>query len=283
MPHQIGYVANNGDYASAHYELLKTIKEFAVSCGWQVLRWIEPVNGAGHSEVILKGVGYSGAEEIFVGLATYESVTADYYNLVAATMVGYVPENDFYAQPGGVYSGVPAHNQRIDYWLTVNPQRIAAALKVGTPVYESFYIGKFFPYGRPDQYPYPVVCGGMLNGTPATRFSDATHSIPYAGNRANLKLRNAVGWIQPYGYPWGSPLATAGTLLRDTGGIYTPMPVELHDNTHNLYGFLDGIFYISGFNNVVENTFSYAGHDFVVMQDVWRTGHNSYYALRLDA
>lgn len=281
MPHEIGYADNSGAYGSAHYEFVKRIKTYAESCGWQVLRWVEPdpVNNIA-AEVILKGMGYSGAEEIFVGVISYQNVNADYYNLCVGVFTGYVPENGFYAQPGGVYSGVPAHNQRIDYWLTVNPQRIACAMKVGTPVYESFYIGKFFPYGRPDQYPYPVVCGGMLDGAAAVRFSDISHSIPYSGNRAALKLRIPTGWIQPYGYPWYSPLTGINSMLRDTGGIYTPIPIQLH--LGNLWGYLDGIFYISGFDNVVENTFTYDGKIFLVMQDVYRTGHANYYALRLD-
>lgn len=283
MPHEIGYVDNSGAYGSAHYEFVKRIKTYAESYGWQVLRWVEPdpVNNIA-AEVILKGMGYSGAEEIFVGVISYQNVNADYYNLCVGVFTGYVPENGFYAQPGGVYSGVPAHNQRIDYWLTVNPQRIACAMKVGTPVYESFYVGKFFPYGRPDQYPYPVVCGGMLNGAAAVRFSDTAHSIPYAGGRANMLMRNSVFWLQPVCYPWGSPLTAGGSIIRDTGGVYMPQPIVLHDNGSNLWGYLDGIYHISGFDNVVENTFSYEWHDFVVMQDTYRTGHVNYYALRLD-
>lgn len=61
----------------------------------------------------------------------------------------YISANSFDSQPGAIISGVPAHNQRIDYWLTVNPQHITMTLKVGTPVYESCYVGEFLPYARP--------------------------------------------------------------------------------------------------------------------------------------
>ncbi|STZ08602.1 Uncharacterised protein [Moraxella caprae] len=171
MPHDIGFVTAQ-DGKPAHYQMLQKIKDLALRSGdWQLLR--EDISTDNH-EIILKGRGYSQKEEIFVGVRTYQNPQADYYNLAVATFTGYVPSNPFDNQPSAKISGVPAHNQRIDYWLTVNPQRIACCMKVGTPVYEHFYIGKFLPYARPSQYPYPVVCAGMLNGTPTTRFSDTS-------------------------------------------------------------------------------------------------------------
>ncbi len=229
-------------------------------------------------------MGYSGEEEIFVGFRTYQDVGADYYNLVAATFTGYVASNTFDTQPGAALSGVPAHNNRIDYWLTLNPQRIALAMKVGTPVYESAYVGKMLPYARPSQYPYPVMCAGMLVGTPATRFSETNHSMPYKGQRANMLLRTNDGWIQPRCYPWSNTyLAGNAQNLRDTGSHYHLLPIELHDANSNCWGALDGIAYITGFNNAVENTLVADGNTWVVMQDVSRTGHTDYYAMRMDS
>lgn len=257
----------------------------AAGAAWEVLRYDDTV---ANRELILKGRGYTGTEEIFVGFRTYQNADADYYNLLAGAFTGYVPGNPFDNQPGAMLSGVPGHNQRIDYWLTLNPQRIALAMKVGTPVYESAYVGKMLPYGRPGQYPYPLVCGGMLNGAQTVRFSDTSHSGYFRGNRANLQLRTPGGWQQPLAYPWSNPfIAGSGgsdtqTQLRDTGGIYHPLPVELLDGSANLWGALDGIYYITGFDNTVESTFTIAGVDYVCIQDVSRTDHRSFYAMRLD-
>lgn len=284
MPHQIGFVDNTGGVL-AHYKMLETIKDFASANGWTVLRYDDTV---ANRKLILKGAGLSGEEEIFVGFRTYQDANADYYNLLVGVFTGYVAGNSFDTQPGARLSGVPAHNQRIDYWLTLNGQRIVLAMKVGTPVYESAYVGKCLPYGRPSQYPYPVVCGGMLTGAAATRFSDTSHSGYFKGNKANMALRSNDAWLQPYCYPWGntyiagSGTSSTNTNLRDTGGIYHLLPIELHDNTANLWGALDGIFYISGFDNAVENTLSIDGVTYVVIQDVARTGHTDYYAMRLD-
>lgn len=277
MPHAIGFVDNSGG-TLAHYKMLDKIREVAVASGfWTVMRYETSV---ANRELILKGKGFTGNEEIYVGISTYQDASADYYNLSVVTFTGYVPSNGFYSQPGARSSGVPAHNQRIDYWLTVNPQRIACCMKVGTPVYEHFYIGKFFPYARPSQYPYPIVCAGMLNGTPATRFSDSTHSMPYKGNRGNLGMRfNTGSYIQAECHPWGNDYLTGSKQLRDTYNNYPLLSILLMDSS-GVYGELDGIRHISGFNNVTENT---CGPDWVVFQDVWRTDFADYIALRLDA
>lgn len=277
MPHAIGFVDNSGG-TLAHYKMLDKIREVAVASGfWTVMRYDTSI---ANRELILKGQGYSGTEEIYIGVRTYQDASADYYNLCVATFTGYVASNTFDTQPGVRLSGVPAHNQRIDYWLTVNPQRIACCMKVGTPVYEHFYIGKFFPYARPSQYPYPIVCGGMLNGQTATRFSDNEHSMPYKGSRFNLAMRFNTGiYYTPESWPWNNGFIAGSSQLRDTNNYYPLLPIILSDS-NGIYGELDGVCYISGFNNVVENT---CGEDWVVLQDVSRTGFTDYIALKMDA
>jgi hypothetical protein len=277
MPHQIGFVDNST--MLAHYKMLETIKNFAAANGWTVLRYDDTV---ANRELILKGPGLSGLEEIFVGLRTYQDAGADYYNLLGGVFTGYVPANSFDTQPGAVLVGCPAHNNRIDYWLTLNAQRIVLAMKVGTPVYEHLYLGKFFPYSRPGQYPYPVLAGGMLVGAAAARFSETTHDFYLRGGSARGCVRTPGGWQNASFYPYGNAFLCGGSgQLRDTNDQYPLLPVEVYDSA-NIYGQLDGIHHISGFNNAVENTLTVGGRDYVVMQSVARTSHIDYYALRLD-
>lgn len=290
MPHQIGFVEAGGGKL-AHQKMLEVVATFAAANGWTVLRF--DTTQTKH-ELILKAPGLSGTEEIFVGLRTYENAGADYYNLTAAGFIGYVPSNAFDAQPGALMRGVPAHNNRIDYWLTLNGQRLILAMKVGTPVYESLYLGKILPYARPNQYPYPVAVGGMLQGAEtAARFSETSHSCWAFGstgrntgsNYDSLRLRfNDGQWRSVEAYPWNNEqYAGAGYNIRDTHGAYPLTPIILNDATSGLYGEFDGAFHISGFNNAVENTLEIGGEQYVVMQDVWRTGHINYYAIRMDA
>jgi len=302
MPHQIGFVAA-GSGKLAHQHIVVAVRDFAVANGWTLLRFSD--TGVDH-EVILRAPGLSGTEQIFLGLRTYQDAGADYYNLLGGVFTGYVAGNSFDTQPGAWLSGVPAHNNRIDYWLTLNGQRLVLAMKVGTPVYETCYLGKFLPYATPGQFPYPVVCGGSLNGAAATRFSEASHSMPFKGAgpsgtaRPGMRMRTVGGlWIQPWCWPWGlvdfsvSDLAGNTRALRDTNGSYPLLPLVLHDNSGigdatpavvgNVYGELDGVLYISGFDNAVENTLVLGGVTYVVMQDVARTGHTDYVAIRMDA
>ncbi len=248
---------------------------------WEELRYD---TASEDHELILKGKGLSGLESIYVGFRTYHSVGADYYNLVAASFTGFIDAYTFDNQPNAELSGVPAHNTRIDYWLSLNAQHIKMALKVGTPVYESAYVGKFLPYSRPSQFPHPIVNCGMLNGVPATRFSDTSYSMPYNGNVANMAMRDLMGnWINPNCYPYNNTYAITNSLIqRDTGGEYHLTPVEIY-NDDGIFGALDGIFHITGFNNTVENTITISGVTYVVIQDVYRTGFADYYAIRMDA
>lgn len=282
MAADIGFVTNGGSEGLAHWQMLLKIKTFAEAHGWTTLRYLNPSDGS-NRELIMKGTGLDGTKEIYVGFRTYHSVSSDYYNLSVAGFTGYVAGNSFDTQPGFVGSGIPAHNTRIDYWLAVNAQRVAFGLKVGTPVYESGYVGFFFPYATPSQYPYPLVVGGMLNGIPATRYSDTSHSMAYKGNRANLKMRFVDGsYKQPFTHPWGeSTYNEASYAERDVNGTYQLHPILLYDS-NNTYGELDGVYAITGFNNVVENTMTIGGVDYVVIQDVSRNSFADYYALRLN-
>lgn len=250
---------------------------------WEQLRY--DTSTANH-ELILKGKGLTGTEQIYVGFRTYQNADADYYNLVAMTATGYVAENTFDTQPGVKLSGIPAHNQAIQYWITLNAQRIALVMKVGTPVYEMAYVGKIFPYARPQQYPYPVICAGMLNGVSATKFSDTAHSMPWKGNRDNLQLRNLSGeWEKAYAYPYSNNWFNGyyNQALRDTGGYYHLIPIELYKPNTHIYGTLDGIYFITGFNNAVENYIVIDDITYIVFQDVWRTGFGDLFAMKMEA
>ncbi len=283
MAYEIGFVDNTGTEGLAHWQMLLKIKTFAEANGWTTLRYVIPTDGS-NRELIMRGVGLSGTEQIFIGFRSYHSVASDYYNLSVAAFTGYVGAAAFTSQPGYMESGVPAHNSRIDYWLCANAQRIVFGLKVGVGNYQSAYAGKFLPYGTPGQYPYPVAVFGMLNGVPATRYSDTNYSMGYKGyiaassayNGPNARIRDVMGtWQQAYSAPWN-----AGINLRETGGYYLGKRLALY-NPGNVWGELDGVRFISGFNQNVENTCVIDGVTNVVLRDVTRTGFGDYYLLEL--
>jgi hypothetical protein len=281
----VGFVDNS--VVLAHYAMLAEIKDFCEDNGWSILRYDD---ASFNRELIMAAPGYigpDGAVPAYVGVRTYHDVGNDYYNLSVAGFTGYVSGNTWATQPGFLECGVPAHNQRIDYWMTINDRRLAFALKVGTPVYESAYIGFALPYATPRQYPYPLFVGGMLVGAAATRFSETTHASYFYGNRNNCRLRFVDGsWLAPRIWPYqNAELMAGGTTdysMRPLNTHYPLMRMVMNNASNNVYGELEGVYAITGFDNVVENTLTVGGVQHVVIQDVARNGFNNYYALQLE-
>ncbi|MGC1547222.1 MAG: hypothetical protein WA777_01730 [Rhodanobacter sp.] len=291
MAYDVGYVDDSGSEGVAHWQFLLKIKALAEANGWTTLRYLNPApytDATVVRELILQGVGLSGTEQIFIGFRAWQSQTADYYNMSVAAFTGYVSANPFVSQPGYMESGFCAHNQRIDYWLVVNAQRIALALRIGAGAYQTAYVGKFLPYGTPSQYPYPVACIAMLNGAANTRYSDGSYGMGlkgYTGAGGNLnyygpncRIRDVAGtWQQAYCAPWQAGYYNA---TRDTGGFYVAKKIVLY-NTNNVWGELQGFRFISGFNQAVESTCAIDGKTNVVFRDVTRTGFQDYCLLEL--
>ena len=276
MGYAIGTVTKGGGN-DCHYQILGIIKTLAEANGWTTLRY-DTVSA--NREWIGKSLGLSGNEEIYIGIRTYQSVAGDYYNLLLGAFAGYVAGNTFDTQPGAQLSGVPAHNNAITYYMTMNAQRIAFMLKVGTPVYTHGYLGKFFPYARPAEFPNPLVCAGSFNGAELLRFSDTNQVFPYHGNTissyTNFYMRRPDGsWYQPAMWPFSHGFssnlssclagATTTNCQVSAGGYYQVEPIILHDRTatvgitNNVWGELDGVYFVSGFNNAVENVVQSGG------------------------
>lgn len=281
MGYAIGTLTKGGG-DDCHYQLLGVIKTLAEANGWVTLRYID---SGSNWELILKGEGLSGTEEIFIGFRCYQNVGADYYNINCGVFVGYVSGNDFDSQPGGQYYAMPAHNNAITYFITANAQRIVGCLRVGTPVYEHFYLGKGFPYFRPSEYPSFLICGGMLDANSDTRFSSTTQIFPYSGYRsstANNKLANrdqSGNWLRPNCYPYTNGATTVSALAAPQGfGTLVPAGdryqlesiIAYEDKSSpsdfdegNVWGELDGVYFCSGFNNSSENVVQEGGSSVV--------------------
>lgn len=267
----------------AHKKLLQTIKAMAIAEGWVVLRE-QAGTGVFGTEIIMKGVGLSGTDEIFIGMRTYQNVASDIYNIELAAFTGFIAGDAFNLQPNYMGSGIPAHNQLIEAWLTVNPQRISFTLKVGNPVYVMGYVGKYFPYAPPSQNPYPVTVMGMFaGGGQMFRYSDTQYRFPFALQGSpfmSLFVWHQGAWRNnPQCFPY------QGLTMRDTKGEYHLTPIEFLWGDNNtgacIMGRLDGLYHVSGYDNLVENTIDVAGVDHCCFINVTNTGFNDYYAQEL--
>ena len=158
MPFMSGQLT--GTTASpATYAFLDLVSNFAVSNGWEV---ITSNTATENHFYFLKGPGLTGEDPVYVGLDTYQSDSAGYYNIAIGCANGYLSTQTYYNQPQFKRIGIPLAYDRLSYWLHVNAQRIAFVCRVATSYYEHGYAGKFIPYFSPLQYPYPVFVGGMF-------------------------------------------------------------------------------------------------------------------------
>jgi hypothetical protein len=235
-------------------------------------------------EVIWKAPGISGTEEIYCGIKTYQSATSDYYNFEFGVFTGYIASNSFESQAGSSSMlGATLWNQDIDYWLVANGQRLMVVVKI-LDVYESFYLGKYLPYATPTQYPYPVCIWSSITSKAPTRYSDTTLVSGFKGTRSNFQIRTADGaWKTPDVYPYASVHQLRNTINLSTTavGYYGLHSLVISDNSPNVYGELDGVYYISGFNNATENTIVYGGITYICFRDRRSVGFNDYIAVRL--
>lgn len=288
-------MAYEQDTATDHIDLLARLRTFVESTIPLAQRY-NVQRGVVGSEVIWKAPGNSSTDEIFTGIKIYSDVSADYFNFKVNGFTGYVSGNTFETQPGGCTNGpggsridlgVPLYNHSLPYIFVANAQRLIVAINVNGQ-WESFYQGFMLPYATPNQWPYPLVVGAMLPSASATRYSDTTQSAWFKGNRVNLAMRFVDG-------NWRNPqiLSQLGThTLRNTAassgtseGYYGLHPLILSENVPgyvNDYGELDGVYFISGYQNTVGNTLTVDGIDYFVLSDVYRDGFKDYVAVRLN-
>jgi len=274
--------------ATDHYNLFtkfRTFVESTIPVGqrWVVLR----SSAATNREVIWKAPGATGTDEIFMGMVSYQDVGLDLYNLAVSSMTGYVSSNTIETQPGfSGHKGIPMWNQLINYWFIANASRAIIVTKIQN-VYTSCYIGKILPYATPGQYPYPVFAGGNIAPiglNTANRYSDTGYSSWFKGNAAGLRFVDGL-----YKSPNINPYYNKSITMRNTNnndavaaGYYSIFPLILmQDATSDVYGEFEGVFFITGFDNSVENTVTINAVNYVVIRDVFRTGFNDYMALRL--
>jgi hypothetical protein len=270
---------------TGHYALLAAIRDFVentlpVDERYTVLRAVDTGN---NHEVIWELPG-DGIQKIYCGLKTYQSIAADYYNFQIACFTGFVDSNSFETQPGiHTPRGIPLINTALQYWITADEYGFAFSAKIET-VYVHGIVQRYYSYSTPFQYPYPVICGGCLTTASATRYSETNYHAWFTGG-GYLVLRHPTGWTTPAVHPYSGSTNwnlrnTTENPTTEADGYYGLSPLLLSDNS-NAYGEVRNLYFISGYNNVVENTFTIAGDDYLVLRNIYRTGFRDYIAMKL--
>ena len=250
-------------------------------------------------EVCLRGPGLSQSEQIYMVLRTVSSSQGDLYNILSRYATGFDDTKRIDNQPGSSDRSVHTllWNQSIKYWFIANGRRFIVIAKVST-TYASLYGGFILPYGLPSEIPYPIAVGG--SSAVSARWSDQSENHSSFWNPAgysqvdetSLYLRRTDGAVDAFkniqysgaNISWTYPYRFRLDYRTSPGDSYALEPVVLYSSSNggNVWGELDGVFAISGFNNASENTQVINGKTYLVVQSGYRTRANDYAAILLE-
>ena len=260
---------------------------------------------SGRLEWIGHGTGLAGADEIYVGMFESSTPASQQWQIGLHGFTGFISGQPFASQPGMSPDTkyVQLWNQGMEYWIAVNGRRFVFVAQVST-TYHAGYAGFFLPYTTPGEYPYPLFIGGETT-TPVAYTSTAatfTHFIDQSfGSGANTAAYRRVDgvWQNLDGSNTNAsmwPFASVGgarnwlqAMQTVAVGEYVLFPCIIIQRANasapldaEVLGELDGIFALTGFNNAAENVVTVGAVDHLVVQNIFRTGREHYWALRED-
>lgn len=175
-----------------HVDLLNKLRTFLTTTLPVGSRWVEQrfVYTYGSEELILRGVGSSGSDYIYIGFKAYaiESGQGN-YGLILNGFTGYNPLLSFYEQPGAMQISdtlisLPLKgSDTVKYWFIANARRVIIIAQVGSRWHQA-YLGFGIPYGTPSQWPYPLIIGG----SGAVRNSGGNIGVPIEGTTSSTAI-----------------------------------------------------------------------------------------------
>lgn len=280
------------------------------------------------NELILQAPGSEGADEIFVGIQTYYNTEYEYFNWTLNGYTGYSfdPDLGFFNHPGSIYIDrtkcpqVLLDDDSMKYWFVANGRRVIGIMRIGTGIYEPFYLGLMLPYGVPTVIPYPLIVGGAATyyTTIETRRFSTTNNChrgymdPYGDgtgfdNKSSLRFWNGDNWYCFRNYAgiyesadnnvWPGVYASSGaTGKRDPNflmqkcesnidGSYPMFPfilVTTKPTYKNIWGELQGVYAVFGEGVKSEDLITYGGKSYKVFKNCYLENAENYYVLCLE-
>lgn len=257
-------------------------------------------------DIFFRAPGLAGTDQIYVNLTRTTNPAIPYYNLGFRGADGYTPGVGHAGQPNrsALVNYLYLWDQPMDCWFFANGRRVIVFAKVNN-TFQSAYAGFILPFGTPAEFPYPMYVGAT-NSSATNNWTAFNNNNRSFFDPSNGQLRHVDGaWLtvqnyinsgtnsqQPMMetniYPWcgiGSSWgnATADNFRDSPGGIY-PLFDAILLSTYsqgNVYGVLDGVFYVPGFNQASENIVTRDGFDHLVFQNLNRNDLNNYCAIRV--
>jgi len=263
--------------------------------------------GTQFRDVYFTGPGLAGTDAIHVNIRAYDVPAVGAYSWMIQGATDYDGGVPWHQQPNNSwYSNnfryFPLGNSTIDYWFVANGRRFMVVAKISG---DSFFLhgGLILPYALPSEYPYPLMvsaCTNLANALPSDT-SLSNFWVSNYDNPAMFRHRDSI-WLYSslftsiatsaqFGiWPW-YPIVVMSSALQHIGppdGSFSLLPATLISGYDggNVYGEVDGVFYIPGLSPAVsplfEDTVTIGGVDYLVVQNVDKAGRHDYAAIRLD-
>ncbi|EOV8094048.1 hypothetical protein ACOKWN_003820 [Vibrio parahaemolyticus] len=258
------------------------------------------------NKCILEGVGTGVGGEVYVGLYTTRNVFDEAYTISLVPMAGYDSNFNVLSQPTVGLASNPkilCWDAAMPYWFVASDRRFMAVVKVNT-TYQFLYAGFFLPYSLPDEYPYPYLVGAMSDDNVAASKSDSYNDcFLQSARREHGQIcfpdgnwRYVSGGLHNDVSATLAPFNVAGYgdsaddnywhyYRPDKGGVYHLIKLEPCCGNPatglGVFGCLDGVHFVSGFENSPENTVDIDGISHFVFTNSFRVANNNYFTMRL--
>lgn len=255
-------------------------------------------------QIVLKGPGMAGVDEVIVGIQTYSSVPSDYYNLSFAGFTIWNPATAYASQVNSTHDYmIHLWDQPMKYWFSANGRRFMGGVQVST-VYMPFYCGLILPYVLPSLWPYPLFIGAASRTT-TWRYSQVNPNMSAffdPGQTCAALLFPDVLWrgVVNRSVATGTTETTESAINVDPWRWDTTPIRENLDGSYNLepavincdagfsapydaqLGVLEGVYRVSGYGNSPESIVQYGGIDHIVLPNIYRNTWADFAALALE-
>lgn len=142
-------------FLTTNVDLVTAGQEWAIA-------WDDPDPSENQSDIVLRGPGLSGQDQVYIGMRLHEDPIGDTFYIQCRGMTGVLPTGLHYADHVNVmpnYVRMFLDVGTMQYWFVANGRRFMVVVKISTN-FEAMYAGLFLPYATPLSYPYPLFVGG---------------------------------------------------------------------------------------------------------------------------
>jgi hypothetical protein len=231
------------------------------------------------AELILKGPGANGTDDVYIGFRTYTDSANGQYGLYCEGYTGYEAAQTFWLQPGSLHVASPSYrpllrltnNNTFSYWLYISGRSIAVVARPNMR-YEVGYSGLYYSNDSPQSpstgNPYPLYVGAASLSKDISENPGACFVNGHAGESfANAYLKY-TSWISMGDHPatgkfvvWPWNVQYDDSDLTEISPILKPDELSLYDlmaaslvTEGKVFGQLEGIYFIPPFGVSAEDT-----------------------------